>query len=1003
MHFITQKYRTPTWIVLMGMVSCLLLLGMQTLFTGWVPVYANEPVLTHVNTLPGQFRALAIRDMAFSSDGRHLYVVGTHRHFGYPSGVALFIRDVETGALRYESALPGAGHKLLEVTSVTLSPDERHLYATSEDEAVQLYARDEASGILTPISGSGAGHGFWDFVFSPDGKHAYASHQYGSMLTAYQRDMATGKLTNLGMNGATGLGGGRDLRFNQAGTHLYHVTEGGVTFFTRNAATGQLSFVETWNNRNSDANGLDEAQSLTLSPDEAFLYVIGNENAIVTFQRDLVTGQLTLVETIREDMLPAGQLVGYKKIVIAPDGKSLYSAVRYRDSISIFHRNGVDGRLTYSETLTNFEEGIDGLRSAYALAYSPDGKDLYVGSHHAFAHFSNRADGTTMRFLRSYPALMWNFFDFVGLRFVFMTPNGRHLYVTTNTDYPRGRYLDSVLAFARDPHSGNLTPTDVYEQGGVGEQVLSFPSGVVATNDDRHLYVSSRRYGLAVFQQNPQTQRLTFVDSYSHDQSTNLGTAADLFLSPDQQHLYVAGGYNDRESRNFVDAIASFKRDPDDGTLVFLERVDVGELNGNGGARSLLMTADGAYLYTISINDNAVVAFARDASSGQLTQIDKVQNGVDGVINIDFPESIVLSNDEKQIYVGSRESSTIVTLQRDQTNGQLHYQESIDSDPVGELAIDPRGVYLYALSWFSKTLTVYEQNGDGGSLTFVERYGHGTGTFTDTMLLLATSPDGNNLYVTTDESLLTFDVRRPAVPQVTDIALAYHLVNTTTVEPGDAVTYTLDLSNQGLYTATNVAITVALPSELDQIAIAQTLAEPPSQQGSIYTWAMPRLAATARHGITITGQLDPSIDTEQILFSQAAISATNDITLTNNVVTTSLHVNVPPVLAMTNTVTATLGMTEPLALGTLHDVRDDGPWQITIDWGDGSNDTHFAMDSPGSLPLQNHQYQNAGEYIVTVTVRDRDGGTQIQQFLITIMQIEEPSPAFERYLPLIQR
>ena len=50
----------------------------------------------------------------------------------------------------------------------------------------------------------------------------------------------------------------------------------------------------------------------------------------------------------------------------------------------------------------------------------------------------------------------------------------------------------------------------------------------------------------------------------------------------------------------------------------------------------------------------------------------------------------------------------------------------------------------------------------------------------------------------------------------------------------------------------------------------------------------------------------------------------------------------------------------------------DSPWTVTIDWGDGSTDTTFAANSPGSQPNQMHTYASAATFTATVYVNDGD-------------------------------
>jgi CSLREA domain-containing protein len=62
-----------------------------------------------------------------------------------------------------------------------------------------------------------------------------------------------------------------------------------------------------------------------------------------------------------------------------------------------------------------------------------------------------------------------------------------------------------------------------------------------------------------------------------------------------------------------------------------------------------------------------------------------------------------------------------------------------------------------------------------------------------------------------------------------------------------------------------------------------------------------------------------------------------------------------------------VGASTNFDLGSFADPGDDGPWSVSVDWGDNSTDT-FEAASTGTLPQQAHTYAGDGEYTLTVTV-----------------------------------
>ena len=85
-------------------------------------------------------------------------------------------------------------------------------------------------------------------------------------------------------------------------------------------------------------------------------------------------------------------------------------------------------------------------------------------------------------------------------------------------------------------------------------------------------------------------------------------------------------------------------------------------------------------------------------------------------------------------------------------------------------------------------------------------------------------------------------------------------------------------------------------------------------------------------------------------------------------------VNVPPTVTAAAAQTADEGTSETFDLGSFTDPGDDDPWQVTVDWGDGSSDTILVASAPGDIADQAHTYADDGTFTVTVTVAEDGGG-----------------------------
>jgi DNA-binding beta-propeller fold protein YncE len=148
---------------------------------------------------------------AVSADGLHLYVTSR-----FSDAIAIFTRDLETGAIEQAGCISQTGTDglcadgtaLTGASSVSVSPDGASVYVTAaEIGAVTWYARDAATGLLTPkgclvddapeggvctTSKPLAGAG--DSTITPDGGQVIVAGRTNNTLTVFTRDPATGNL-----------------------------------------------------------------------------------------------------------------------------------------------------------------------------------------------------------------------------------------------------------------------------------------------------------------------------------------------------------------------------------------------------------------------------------------------------------------------------------------------------------------------------------------------------------------------------------------------------------------------------------------------------------------------------------------------------------------------------------------------------------------------------------------------------------------------------------------
>jgi hypothetical protein len=93
--------------------------------------------------------------------------------------------------------------------------------------------------------------------------------------------------------------------------------------------------------------------------------------------------------------------------------------------------------------------------------------------------------------------------------------------------------------------------------------------------------------------------------------------------------------------------------------------------------------------------------------------------------------------------------------------------------------------------------------------------------------------------------------------------------------------------------------------------------------------------------------------------------------------------NVLPVRTPPVTQSALAGISQLFNLGSFIDPGDDAPWGVVVNWGDGTPNTTFQVNSPGLLPPQSHTYATNGDFTIVVNVSD-DDGTQATTSLVTV-------------------
>ncbi len=269
------------------------------------------------------------------------------------------------------------------------------------------------------------------------------------------------------------------------------------------------------------AIGLDQPNSLALSPDGRFLYATARASASVTaFHRNRETGALRQLRPgsgcVSGLPLPgcaSGRgLSGPDVVVVSPDGENVYAGSFFGDAVASFKRAKNGALYQLPGPLGCIAEAISGCATGVALgapeglAISPDGQNLYVGSAVSNAVTSLARDAAAGGALSRLPggaacvadqplASCTVGVELKGANAVATSPAGRDVYATS-------LFSNSVTSFGRSA-AGLLTQKPgtaaclIYlrSAGCSFGRAMVAPEGLAVSGDGASVYVAAFRTG----------------------------------------------------------------------------------------------------------------------------------------------------------------------------------------------------------------------------------------------------------------------------------------------------------------------------------------------------------------------------------------------------------------------------------------------------------------------------------------------------------------------------
>lgn len=506
---------------------------------------------------------------------------------------------------------------------------------------------------------------------------------------------------------------------------------------------------------------LDLTSAVIVSSDGKQVYATSyNDNAITIFERNLLTGDLTFVNSFRNGDGGIQGLGGAFSIAISPDENHLYVAGSLDNSIVGFHRDLTDGSLTYASTVYDDQDGVDGINGVLGMTISPDGNYVYAtgSNENSIAVFSRNVSTGALTFIQKLDDTNNELIDFSYPVGVTISPDGNQVYATS---YDFG----SVTVFDINKSTGEMTYQSIIETGINGVSGMDGAYGIQMSPDGKNIYVMGNfEASIAALTRDPNTGTLTFLESITDDGATidGLDGALQLTMSTDGNYVYALGS-----SEN---AISFFSRSSN-GSLNYIGMVQ----NGVNGVSKLDypvgidVSEDGDNVYVSSFNANAVVVFEREPSTGEIFFRNENSSSDGGVEGLDGPAAMAISEDDEYLYLASRVSDALLVFKRDATTGELNFIETYynnDGDIRGmngaqSVVVSPNGQYIYVGGFWDHSIAQFEKN-TNGTLSFVARYQDNRDGFDglNGISSMVMSPDGKYLYATSfwENTVTSFEI-----------------------------------------------------------------------------------------------------------------------------------------------------------------------------------------------------------------------------------------------------
>jgi DNA-binding beta-propeller fold protein YncE len=367
-------------------------------------------------------------------------------------------------------------------------------------------------------------------------------------------------------------------------------------------------------------------------------------------------------------------------------------------------------------SVTKDLDGFELSNSTRYIAISKDGKKVYLASSadDALLVFSRDSSGQLF-FSQCFKDGKNGIDGLNGAACVKESPLGDYVYLVGAGD-------STLVKFYRDPVSDTLRFFSEIKNGDAlywspfntdRLHNMSNPAGISVASDGNQFYVVSGppdntllflKYGPNPFIPGWSLKQVLYDNSSGID---GLGGPRSVILSQDELNVYVAGTDDD--------AIAAFSRDKSSGELQFLTHY-----GGLHGACSIAAAPEGNSLYVACQSGDALCFFERD-ESGYLVLREGYKNGAGNppVEGLDGASSTVVSPNGKFVFAAGKNNNAVAVFRRNVSTGELSFLQAVSQSDISQgglnglkkitsLTISPDGVNLYTAGQEKNTIAIFQ-------------------------------------------------------------------------------------------------------------------------------------------------------------------------------------------------------------------------------------------------------------------------------------------------------